>query len=62
MERTLMQVWSVELVNCWMLLSMIWETECPTLGDGRSGIGVGGDGGGALEVAEIGVACIPLER
>ena len=61
-ERTLMQVRSVELVNCWMLLSMMWETECPTLGDGSSGFGIGGEGGGALEVAVIGVACIPPER
>ena len=41
---------------------MIWKTECPSRGDGRSGKEKGGNGGEALEVAGIDVGCMPPAR
>ena len=41
---------------------MMCCTECPTLGDGRSGSEVGRAGGGALGGGETWVRCIPPRR
>ena len=49
-------------MNCWVLLSIMWEMECPSRGEGRSGCEVGGSGGGVLVMAGTGVGIMPPGR